>query len=80
MENKNTLDDLAKKITGLLPDSLLQVQHDLESNIKTLLQNSLSKMNLVTREEFDVQATLLSRTREKLDRLEKQLSELEKNR
>lgn len=80
MENKNTFDDLAKKITGLLPGNLQQVQHDLESNIKTLLQSSLSKMNLVTREEFDVQAALLSRTREKLDRLEKQLSELEKDR
>lgn len=80
MENKNTLDDLAKKITGLFPGNLQQVQHELESNIKTLLQSSLSKMNLVTREEFDVQAALLSRTREKLDQLEKQLSELEKNR
>lgn len=80
MENKNTLDDLAKKITGLLPGNLQQVQHELESSIKTLLQNSLSKMNLVTRDEFDVQAALLSRTREKLDQLEKQLSELEKNR
>jgi BMFP domain-containing protein YqiC len=80
MENKNTYDDLAKKITGLLPGDLQQVQQDLESNIKALLQNSLSKMNLVTREEFDVQAALLSRTREKLEQLEKQLSELEKNR
>ncbi|MDT8451969.1 MAG: accessory factor UbiK family protein [Gammaproteobacteria bacterium] len=80
MENKNTLDDLAKKITNLLPGNFQQVQHDLESSIKTLLQNSLSKMNLVSREEFDVQAALLSRTREKLDHLEKQLSKLEKNR
>ncbi len=79
MENKYTLDDLAKKITGLLPGNFQSVQHDLESSIKTLLQNSLSKMNLVSREEFDVQAALLSRTREKLDQLEKQLSELEKN-
>lgn len=80
MENTNTLDDLAKKITSLLPGNLQQVQQDLESSIKALLQTSLSKMNLVTREEFDVQAALLSRTREKLDQLEKQLSELEKNR
>ncbi len=78
MENKNTFDDLAKKITGLLPGNIHQIQQDLEANIKALLQSSLSKMNLVTREEFDVQSALLSRTREKLDQLEKQLAELDK--
>ena len=76
MENKNTFDDLAKKITDLLPGNFQQVQQDLESNIKALLQSSLSKMNLVSREEFDVQSALLSRTREKLDQLEKQLAEM----
>lgn len=79
MEHKNTFDDLAKKITGLLPSNFQQVQQDFESNIKALLQSSLSKMNLVTREEFDVQAALLARTREKLDLMEKQLAELESN-
>lgn len=78
MDPKNTFDDLAKKITGLLPGSVLQLQQDLESNIKAVLQSSLSKMNLVTREEFDVQQALLQRTREKLDKLEKLLQELEK--
>ena len=78
MDPKNTFDDLAKKITGLLPGSVVQLQQDLESNIKALLQSSLSKMNLVTREEFDVQEALLQRTREKLDNLEKLLQELEK--
>ena len=77
MDAKNTFDDLAKKITGLLPSSVLQLQQDLESNVKALLQSSLSKMNLVTREEFDVQEALLQRTREKLDKLEKLLQELE---
>ena len=75
MENKNTFDDLAKKISDLLPGNL---QNDIESNIKAILQSSLSKMNLVTREEFDIQSALLTRTREKLDQLEKQLAELEK--
>ena len=54
-----------------------QLQQDLESNIRALLQSSLSKMNLVTREEFDVQEALLQRTREKLEKLEKLLQELE---
>lgn len=78
MENKKTFDDLAKKITDLLPGNFQQVQQDLESNIKALLQSSLSKMNLVSREEFDIQSALLTRTREKLDQLEKKLAELEK--
>ena len=78
METKNTFDDLAKKITDLLPGNIQQVQQDLESSIKALLQSSLTKMNLVSREEFDVQSALLARTREKLDQMEKQLAELEK--
>ena len=78
MENKNTFDDLAKKITDLLPGNFQQIQQDLESNIKALLQSSLSKMNLVSREEFDIQSALLARTREKLDLLEKQLAEFDK--
>lgn len=77
MERKNPFDDLAKKITGLLPESVVQMQKDLESNVRSLLQTSLSNMNLVTREEFDVQAALLQRTREKLDKLEKLLQQLE---
>ncbi|MDH5710710.1 MAG: accessory factor UbiK family protein [Gammaproteobacteria bacterium] len=78
MENKNTFDDLAKKITDLLPVNIQLMQQDLESNIRALLQSSLSRMNLVSREEFDVQSALLARTREKLDQLEKQLAEMEK--
>ena len=77
MDQKNTFDDLAKKITSLLPANVQQLQQDLESNIRALLQSSLSKMNLVTREEFDVQEALLQRTREKLEKLEKLLQELE---
>lgn len=79
MEPKNTLDELTKKITGLLPEGALRLQKDLEANVKALLQSSLSKMNLVTREEFDLQAALLEKTREKLDKLETLLQELEKN-
>jgi hypothetical protein len=77
MANRDALNDLARKITSLLPENVQQMQDDLESNIHTLLQNALSKMNLVTREEFDVQTALLQRTREKLEQLEKLLDELE---
>jgi ubiquinone biosynthesis accessory factor UbiK len=77
MLNRNTLDELTHKITELLPDNMMQMQHDVESNIHALLQSALSKMNLVTREEFDVQSALLQRTREKLDTLEKLVEKLE---
>ncbi len=77
MVNRDSLNDLARKITSLLPENVQQMQDDLESNIHALLQSTLSKMNLVTREEFDVQTALLERTREKLEKLEKLLDELE---
>jgi len=81
MKNNNVFDDIAKKITGLLPENISQLQSDFESNVKAAVQNGLAKMNLVTREEFDIQTALLERSREKLDQLEKQLSRLidEKN-
>ncbi|MGB5275633.1 MAG: accessory factor UbiK family protein [Gammaproteobacteria bacterium] len=77
MVNRDSLNDLASKITSLLPENAQQIQEDLESNIHSLLQNALSKMNLVTREEFEVQTALLERTRLKLERLEKLLQALE---
>ena len=73
MQNQSTLDELTRRITGLIPDNLAGLQHDLEANVRAVLQNALQKMNLVTREEFDVQAALLARTREKLDALQQQL-------
>ena len=77
MVNRDSLNDLASKITSLLPENAQQIKEDLESNIHSLLQNALSKMNLVTREEFEVQTALLERTRLKLERLEKLLQALE---
>ena len=79
MVNRDSLNDLAKKITSLMPENVQQMQDDLESNIHALLQSALSRMNLVTREEFDVQTALLERTREKLEKLEKLLEKLEQN-
>lgn len=61
-----------------LPKGFQTLQADVEKNLHSLVQAALSRMNLVTREEFDVQAAVLRRTREKLDRLEKQLAELER--
>ena len=76
MLDKDAINDLGRKITDLLPEGSKQIREDLESNVRTLLQNGLSKMNLVTREEFDVQAALLARTRERLEELEQKLKDL----
>ena len=68
------IDELTQRISQMLPTNAGVIKDDIEANIHSLLQSSLSKMNLVTREEFDVQTALLERTREKLDQLEKQLN------
>ena len=76
MIDKNVIDELGRKISDLLPAGVDQLQADVEANIRALLQTTLSKMNLVTREEFDVQTDLLQRTREKLEQLEQELKTL----
>ena len=77
MIDTKTLNDLTEKIAGLLPRDLGILKQDLEKNIRAVLQNTFQKLDLVTREEFDVQSELLIRTREKLELLEKKLSDLE---
>lgn len=78
MDNKNHLDELAKKLTDFMPSSLQSLQTDIEDNMKSGLESGLRKMNLVTREEFDIQNAVLLRTREKLEALEKIVKKLEK--
>jgi BMFP domain-containing protein YqiC len=73
------IDDLARRLAGAVPESVLALRRDLEQNFKGVLQAQLAQLDLVTREEFDVQATVLKRTREKLAALEQRLAELEKN-
>lgn len=72
------LEELTRRISSLIPGDISAMQHDLESNIRSILQTSLNRMNLVTREEFDVQSAVLQRTREKLEQLEQQLEQLKK--
>ena len=74
-----TLDDLPRRLSAAVPESLTAVRRDLESNFKAVLQSGLSKLDLVTRQEFDVQAGVLRRTREKLEALEARLAQLEGN-
>lgn len=75
--NPKQLDDLTDRLIDLLPTGVREMQDDLEKNVRALMQGTFAKMNLVTREEFDVQTAVLARTREKLEALEKQLADLE---
>lgn len=77
MIDSKSLNDLAAKITALLPADLDTLKKDLEKNIRAGLQSGFQRLDLVTREEFDVQAAVLARTREKLEALEKRVQALE---
>jgi BMFP domain-containing protein YqiC len=70
------LDDLARRLSNLVPPGLREGREELQQNFKSVLQAGLGKLDLVTREEFDVQRAVLARTREKLEALERQLAAL----
>ena len=74
------IDDLARRLSGLVPPGLREGREELQENFKAVLQTGLAKLDLVTREEFDVQRAVLLRTREKLDALQKQVEQLEAQR
>jgi hypothetical protein len=74
MFNAATLDELARKIGRALESSPAR---DIEKNVKAVLQSGLQRLELVPREEFEVQAQVLLRSREKLEALEKRVAELE---
>ena len=75
---KSSLDDLARQLADAIPENLRELGEDVQRNFKSLLQSGLDRMDLVTREEFDVQRAVLERTREKLEALEQRLAELER--
>ena len=72
-----SIENLARKLAESMPEGLRSVRDDLETNFRAVLRASLSKLDLVTREEFEVQEAVLRKTREKLDGLEAKLAELE---
>ena len=71
------IDELAQRLSALLPPGLGEARADVEKNFRAALQAGLGRLDLVTREEFDVQRAVLLRTREKLDVLERRLGEFE---
>ncbi len=77
MFDTKKIDELAEKLADALPPGLKNLKDDLKKNFHTVLQSALNKMDLVNREEFDVQVAVLQKTRRKLDQLEKKIAELE---
>ena len=70
------LDELARRLSSLVPPGLREGREELQQNFKSVLQAGLGKLDLVTREEFEVQRAVLARTREKLEALERDLTAL----
>ena len=77
MIDPKILDDLAKRLADALPSSVRDLQRDVEKNFRAVLQAGFNKLDLVTREEFEVQTAVLNRTRAKMDALEKQVADME---
>ena len=75
--DSKTLDDLARKLADSVPAGLRDLKAEAEKNFRAVLQSVFAKLDLVTREEFDVQAAVLSRTRERLEELAARLQQLE---
>jgi BMFP domain-containing protein YqiC len=79
MINNQTINQLSEKINALLPPGLQQAKSDFDARLKSLLQQQLTNYEMVSREEFDIQARVLARTREKLEVIETRLKELDKS-
>ena len=75
--NKDSIDKLARRLAASLPQGLRAMREDVEDNFRAVLKSSLARMDLVTREEFEVQEAVLARTRQKLDDIEKRLADFE---
>ncbi len=73
-----TLDDLARRLADAVPPAIRGFQEDLQKNLRAGLQAAFARLDLVPREEFDVQTELLARTRERLEALEERVAELER--
>jgi BMFP domain-containing protein YqiC len=78
MLNPTQFESIAKKVAEIIPEGFGEMPEGIQSQVKTILANSFEKMDLVTREEFDIQSAVLAKTRAKLELLEKQVADLEK--
>lgn len=79
MFDPNQLENLAKKLYEVLPSSVQQLESEIQQQFKDILTSTFAQMNIITREEFDVQTHVLARTREKVEALQKSVDELLKH-
>lgn len=77
--SKTPIEELAEKLAEAVPEGLKSMREDLEKNFRSVLASGFEKLDLVTREEFEVQEAVLARTREKLEAMAERLKELEEN-
>jgi len=77
MFDPKQIDEIARRISAVLPPGFREIQDDAEKNLRAVLQSTFAKLDLVTREEFEVQSAVLLRTREKLEALEARVTKLE---
>ena len=76
MQASFKIDEITKKILALLPIDAENIEEDIKQKIKLILQASLAKLDLVSREEFDIQTQVLAKTREKVELMEQQIKDL----
>lgn len=79
MFDPKSLDDIANRLANAIPPGLSNLKDDLEKSFHAILQGALAKLDLVTREEFEVQKLVLAKTRSKLEDLEKRVAETEQS-
>ncbi len=77
MISATSIDELSQRLAAIVPPGIKEAREDLDKNFRAILQSGLGKLDLVTREEFDVQRCVLLRTREKIEQLERQIAALE---
>ena len=79
MFDPKAIDDIANRLADTIPPGLNALKEDMEKNFRAILQSAFGKLDLVTREEFEVQKAVLAKTRQKLEALEGQVAALEQN-
>ncbi len=77
MFDTKSIDDIANRLADAIPSGFSNLKEDIEKNFHAILQSALGKLDLVTREEFEVQKAVLAKTRSKLENLEKTVAEIE---
>jgi ubiquinone biosynthesis accessory factor UbiK len=78
MDPSQFLKDLSERLSNILPPALQTMKKDCEKNIHSTLVSAFNKLDLITREEFDAQAKVLARSRQKIEALESKIQSLEK--